>query len=211
VQPEDQRVVDDFVDLARKEGFDPLWTRAFLDSMEADLHRAAYDTLEDTLGYIYGSAEVIGLFMSRLMGLPAESFQAARLLGRAMQYINFIRDVAEDRTLGRRYLPLNGFDPRVVEPEWAQGHAAQFSDWLRSHLGLYRQWQEEALAGFPFIPYRYRIAVAAAADMYWWTAATIERNPLVVFEKKVKPRRFRIYSAILRNAMMGAVFTPRRA
>ncbi len=74
--------------------------------MEHDLSESSCETLEDVLTYIYGSAEVIGLFMARIMDLDEASFPYAAMLGRAMQYINFIRDIAEDNELGRRYLPL---------------------------------------------------------------------------------------------------------
>jgi len=106
--PEDRAVIDAFVKLGQEVGFDPAWTVAFLDAMEADLTKNRYDSLEECFTYMYGSAEVIGLFMSRCIDLPEVDLESARLLGRAMQYINFIRDVEEDRTLGRRYLPFEG-------------------------------------------------------------------------------------------------------
>ncbi|MGE4453849.1 MAG: phytoene/squalene synthase family protein [Sphaerochaeta sp.] len=98
-------VIDAFIELQRRKHFDPAWTEAFLDSMEHDLSESTCETLEDVLTYIYGSAEVIGLFMARIMDLEEASFPYAAMLGRAMQYINFIRDIAEDNGLGRRYLP----------------------------------------------------------------------------------------------------------
>jgi len=67
--PEDQAVIEAYAELGRRLGFDPAWTVAFLDAMEADLTRSRYDSLEACLSYMYGSAEVIGLFMSRCMEL----------------------------------------------------------------------------------------------------------------------------------------------
>jgi phytoene synthase len=94
------RVADDFVELSRRKRFDLAWTEAFLDAMNADLSWRAYDGVDEVLGSIYGSAEVFGLFMARIMNLPDESLPYARLLGRAMQYINFIRDIDEELHLG---------------------------------------------------------------------------------------------------------------
>ncbi|HVP17397.1 MAG TPA: squalene/phytoene synthase family protein, partial [Spirochaetia bacterium] len=101
-------VVDDFVRLMHEKQFEPAWVDAFLSSMEADFSIREYDTVEDVLRYIYGSAEVIGLFMARILDLPRDSHPYAQMLGRAMQYINFIRDIDEDARLGRRYLPFLG-------------------------------------------------------------------------------------------------------
>jgi len=42
-----------------------------------------------------------------------------------------------------------------------------------------------------------------AADMYFWTAKQIEKNPLVVFERKVKPRKTRIIMQFFLNILRG--------
>ncbi|MCX7788747.1 MAG: phytoene/squalene synthase family protein [Spirochaetes bacterium] len=203
--PSNDPIIDPFVALSRECGFDPSWTEAFLGAMEADLYKQTYETLEETLHYMYGSAEVVGLFMSRILELPEESYAPARILGRAMQYINFCRDIAEDYSLGRRYLPLEGFDARIVEESYARLHPEEFSLFLRTHLKRYRVWQQEAIAGYQFIPDRYLIPIRTAADMYFWTADQIERNPLIVFDRKVKPSRLRIFLRILRNVVLGWV------
>ena len=71
-----------------------------------DIKKKEYNSLEETLEYIYGSAEVIGFFMAKIIGLSDESLYYAGRLGRSMQYINFIRDIEEDNNLGRRYLVI---------------------------------------------------------------------------------------------------------
>jgi len=201
---EDRAVIEAFAELGRNIRFDPAWTVAFLDAMEADLSKNRYDSLEECLSYMYGSAEVIGLFMSRCMDLPEAAYEAAQLLGRAMQYINFIRDVAEDRNLGRRYLPLEGEIDNITDPQWAATHPERFSRWLMIHLNRYRQWQSGAVSGYRYIPYRYRLPIKTAADMYWWTAKTIEKDPLVVFQRKVKPSKARIILQFIANLFTGA-------
>ena len=203
--PAEDPVIDPFITLGKECSFDSSWTEAFLDSMEADLSRRTYDTLEETIQYMYGSAEVISLFMSRILGLPEEALEPARMMGRAMQYINFCRDFKEDAALGRRYLPLEGADPRIVEPEYTESHPEEFSRFLRGHLSRYRTWQKEALEGYRFIPYRYLIPIRTAADMYFWTADRIEEDPLVVFRRTVKPSRGRIYARIFRNSVCGCL------
>jgi phytoene synthase len=202
-RPAGDTIIDPFLKLSAGCGFDPAWTAAFLDSMEADLSKQNYDTIEETLAYVYGSAEVIGLFMARIMELPEEAYPAAAMLGRAMQYINFIRDIAEDTSLGRRYLPLNGASPRIVTADYARQNPGEFAAFVGGHLALYRVWQKQAVEGYARIPRRYRIPIKTAADMYWWTAGRIAARPLVVFEQKVKPSRGRVYVGIARNAVWG--------
>ena len=194
-------VVDDFVRLMHDRGFDPAWVEAFLAAMAADFVRAEYDRLEDTLGYIYGSAEVIGLFMSRILDLPEASLPYARLLGRAMQYINFIRDLDEDLRLGRRYLPLEGTGLNALDRGRAKSDPRSLEKFVRYHLALYRGWQAEAEKGFHMIPRRYRVPIKTASDMYKWTAQRIERTPEIVFNRQVKPRTSRIVLQGLANVL----------
>lgn len=209
--PAGDAIIDDFVTLARRLEFAPAWTEAFLASMEADLTKRFYRTEAETLEYVYGSAEVIGLFMARIMRLPEESFPAARMLGRAMQYINFIRDVAEDAGLGRRYLPLEREGQRLLDVaadwrptrEWAAANPEAWRGYLRGHLDRYETWQAAAEAGYRYIPWRPRLAVRTAGDMYNWTARRIAADPFVVFVRKVKPRRVRILLQALWNGLRG--------
>ena len=209
--PADDAIIDDFTALARRLEFDPAWTDAFLASMEADLTQRFYRTEAEMLEYVYGSAEVIGLYMAKIMRLPAEAQFAAQRLGRAMQVINFIRDAAEDAGLGRRYLPLERDGVRLLgvpddwlpSREWAQAHPAEWTAFLRGHLERYAAWQAEAEAGYRFIPRRPRMAVRTAGDMYNWTARKIAADPFVVFARQVKPKKARIVAQALWNGLRG--------
>ena len=80
---------------------------SFLRSMAMDLTVTSYATYDDLLGYMEGSAAVIGTMMLPILGSsdPAAAREPARQLGLAFQLTNFIRDVAEDLDRGRTYLP----------------------------------------------------------------------------------------------------------
>ncbi|MGE4454543.1 MAG: phytoene/squalene synthase family protein [Sphaerochaeta sp.] len=185
-------VIDAFIELQKRKHFDPAWTEAFLDSMEHDLSKSTFETIEDVLTYIYGSAEVIGLFMARIMDLDEASFPYAAMLGRAMQYINFIRDIAEDNGLGRRYLPLLDTPLEALSEKEAKKNPEAFSAFIRREIERYQGWQKEAAKGYSYIPRRYRIPIMTATDMYCWTASQIAKDPFIVFESQVKPPKFRI-------------------
>ncbi len=109
-----------------------------------DLSITHYETWPDLQKYCYHVAGVVGLMMCRIFRLrnPRAQEQAI-LMGQAMQLTNILRDIAEDRAMGRVYLPqedlrrfgltdadLTRADPRVR-------HLMQFQiDRARS---LYRQ------------------------------------------------------------------------
>ena len=105
---------------------DPDCFRRFLRSMAMDLTVTSYATWDDLLGYMDGSAAVIGEMMLPILEpLSPEALGPARDLGNAFQLTNFLRDVAEDLDRGRVYLPQEdlerfGADPRrrVVDEAW---------------------------------------------------------------------------------------------
>jgi phytoene synthase len=194
-KPSGDPVIDGFLDLSRRRGFEPPWADSFLESMAMDLEKRNYVTLAETLGYVYGSAEVIGLMMSAVMGLGRDAFPHARLLGRAMQYINFIRDIQEDSRLGRTYLPASHWRGHglagLTEAE-ARRSPDAFRAFIGEEISRYRGWQREAEEGYRFLPRRCLVPIRTAADMYAWTAEKILRDPLIVFTKKVKPSKARV-------------------
>lgn len=189
------RVIKNMVQLTRDYAFDVAWIQTFLTSMQSDLDGRTYQTLDDALEYMHGSAEVIGLMMAKIMGLPPAAYEAAMLQGRAMQYINFIRDIAEDNGLGRCYFPrehIERFGLPDLSEETARTNRAAFTKFIRFEIGRYRKWQAEAEEGYQYLPARYRVPVKTAADMYSWTAKQIEKDPLMVFVYKIKPSKRRV-------------------
>lgn len=200
--PANDEIIDPFIELSTKLKFDPSWTEAFLQSMSWDLSRSQYRTEHEMLEYIYGSAEVIGLYMCRILGLPEESYEAAAYQGRAMQLINFVRDVAEDNRLGRRYLPTEESSLPDLSEKTALADPDEFRRYMRWQINRYNAWQSKAEQGFKHIPYRYRIPVAAAAAMYNWTANKIYRDPFIVYRKKVKPGKIRIVASLISIAFI---------
>ena len=203
-RPDGDPVIDSFIELAARKRFRAAWVEAFLDAMEQDLTRTVYPTIDDTVAYMYGSAEVIGLMMAAVMDLPEEAYAPARMLGRAMQYINFIRDIAEDLELGRTYLPAAEFAAaglRSLDPEEARRDVPAFRRFVRAEIDRYLGWQRAADAGFHFIPRRPRVAIRTASDMYRWTAERIHEDPLIVHRRKVRPSAARILASMAVSAL----------
>jgi phytoene synthase len=195
-------VVDSFARLVKSKGFEHKWIDAFLDSMEMDLKNITYHSLQDTIEYIYGSAEVIGLMMAKIMNLPKKSYPHARILGRAMQYINFIRDIAEDIDLQRTYFPSSDFKKYGLEGlEYKEvlNKPDEFIAFIKHQIQRYCRWQNYAEKGFIYIPKRYLISVKTASEMYYWTASQINKNPFIVYEWKVKPLITQILTTTLKN------------
>jgi phytoene synthase len=173
--------------------------------MQMDVDKKQYEKLEDTIEYIYGSAEVIGLFMARIMQLPIKPYEYARMQGRAMQWINFLRDIDEDNHLGRSYFPKNTlkkFGLKDLNKETVHANPVNFKKFMNEQLNLYEQWQSQADKGFSYIPKRLRIPLQTATDMYNWTAKEIRKDPFIIYQKKIKPKKHRIIKTAAKNSVV---------
>lgn len=109
------QIINDFVLLAKQKNIAKEWVDAFLDAMESDTIKNTYLTYSEVQSYMYGSAETIWLMMLSLIGYNQTHKEsviiAARQLGEAMQYTNFLRDIQEDWINYKRiYLPLEELD-----------------------------------------------------------------------------------------------------
>lgn len=93
---------------------------AFMASMRMDLDVTGYRDIEHLRSYMYGSAAVIGLQVLPVLGsvVPrAEAVPHAAALGEAFQLTNFLRDVAEDLSRGRVYMPQDVLEAHGVDRE----------------------------------------------------------------------------------------------
>jgi phytoene synthase len=74
--------------------------------VEMDLHQNRYPTWEELSGYCQLVAGVVGRMCVRIFGFDGDdALERADSLGAALQLINILRDVREDASLGRVYLP----------------------------------------------------------------------------------------------------------
>jgi phytoene synthase len=200
----DDRVLRNIAYVVHRHDCDPAWIDSFMDSMQMDIDARSYETIDDTIEYIYGSAEVIGLLMAKILSLPSESYDYARMQGRAMQYINFIRDIAEDYELGRHYFPreeLITYGLKEISEKEARRKPSEFREFMVAQIRRHDEWQREASKGFRYIPRRYRIAIRTAVDMYSWTGRVISENPEIIFRQKVKPSKSRVLRAGLKRGV----------
>ena len=177
----------------------------FLTSMEMDLTVTEYNTYEDLLTYIHGSAAVIGLQMVPILGYSdARALVAAEKLGRAFQLANFIRDVAEDLDRGRVYLPLEDLarfgvtradlEKRVLTP--------QIIEALKFQIERVRSLQREADEGIKFLDPASRPCIEAASELYCGIVDEVEKIGFDIFNN-------RAHTSTLRKLKVAATAFPR--
>lgn len=197
-------VISPFVSMCKRVKIEKEIVDSFLDSMQMDLKKTDYNTLDETVSYMYGSAEVIGIMMAKIMHLSKDSYKYAKLLGRAMQYANFIRDIQIDNELNRQYLPKNiskKFGLADLSYNSYLKNPKGFKRFIHSQIKTFETWQKQAEEGFVYIPKRYRVPIKTASDMYIWTMQEIKKDPSIVYRTQKKPNTFGVVGNGIRNSV----------
>jgi len=171
---------------------------AFLHSMTMDLTVTEYHTYEDLYEYVYGSAAVIGLQMVPILGTVSkqsmsEANIAAEKLGTAFQLANFIRDVGEDLTRGRVYLPVTELQSHGVSREMLEERIVtpQIKNALREQIQRVRSLQAEAKAGINLLSAQSRACIEAASELYCGIVDEVEKIDYQIFSKRAKTSNWR--------------------
>ena len=180
---------------------------AFLHSMTMDLTVQEYETYEDLLEYVYGSAAVIGLEMVPILGpLHNDAYEAAKKLGIAFQLANFIRDVDEDLDRGRVYLPIKELAQFGVTREMLEERmlTPEIIEALKFQIARVRQLQAEAAPGIAMLEASSRPCIEAASTLYCGIVDEVEKIGYDIFNKRAKT------STARRIRVAGAAFIKRR-
>jgi phytoene synthase len=171
---------------------------AFLHSMTMDLTVTEYHTYEDLYEYVYGSAAVIGLQMVPVLGTiskqsMAEANIAAEKLGTAFQLANFIRDIGEDLTRGRVYLPVTELQSHGVTREMLEERIVtpQIKNALKEQVQRVRSLQAEAKVGINLLSAESRACIEAASELYCGIVDEVEKIDYQIFDKRAKTSNWR--------------------
>ena len=171
---------------------------AFLHSMTMDLTVTEYHTYEDLYEYVYGSAAVIGLQMVPILGTVSkqsmiEANIAAEKLGTAFQLANFIRDIGEDLTRGRVYLPVTELQSHGVTREMLEERIVtpQIKNALKEQIERVRSLQAESKAGINLLSVESRPCIEAASELYCGIVDEVEKIDYQIFDKRAKTSNWR--------------------
>ena len=142
----------------------------FLRAMIQDLTQTRYQNYDDLKNYMWGSASVVGLIMSHVIGFhDARALEYAPQLGYAMQLTNFLRDIDEDyQQRGRIYFPLDELARfNLNENDIANRRfSPNFADFMQFQAARAHDLYEDAAIGIPMLNRRGRAGVATASTLY---------------------------------------------
>jgi phytoene synthase len=166
----------------------------FLDAMTKDISTTRYQTYTDLEEYMYGSAAVVGIIMSYVIGYKNKAtLVKAKALGEAMQLTNFLRDIREDYDdRARIYIPQEDMlrfgvtDRDIREHVMTPGLIALLGFEIERARALYL----EAEPGIDELAPEGRFAVRLASRLYAAILTKIEQANYDVFQGRAKTSLF---------------------
>ncbi|MGW0434483.1 presqualene diphosphate synthase HpnD [Micromonospora sp. NPDC003197] len=166
-----------------------------LDGCVADVQGTRYDSFDELTGYcrcVAGSIGrlSLGVFEMRPSASRTEASELADTLGIALQLTNILRDVLEDRTQNRVYLPGEDLDRFGCRLELtADGGLGDEPDrlieLLRFQAHRAERYYRTGLRLLPMLDRRSAACVAAMAGIYHRLLARIIADPLAVTRRRV--------------------------
>lgn len=158
-----------------------------LDGVEMDLVGASYATFDDLRLYCYRVAGTVGLLMAPVLGYEhQDALPYAVDLGIAMQLTNILRDIGEDASHGRIYLPGDEMlAAGYSADELLQGVITPaFVELMRFQIARADAYYARGLYGVRLLHPDARFAIALSGALYQGILHRIRRNRFDVFSRR---------------------------
>ena len=184
-----------FSELVKRHQIPQEYYPSFLDAMQFDIAPRPFETLDELIdGYIYGSAIVVGYFLTYVYGAssPAafdDAMLSAKNLGIGLQLTNFLRDIQDDARRGRVYLPTDILEAHGItafNPSDA-GQQEQLRPVIKEMTQLAEDYYEQAFQTLDAFHPDSRIAIKACIDVYRMLNTRIADSDLGIHHRERVP------------------------
>ncbi|KAI0529185.1 hypothetical protein KFK09_001732 [Dendrobium nobile] len=164
-----------------------------IEGMRMDLKKSRYKNFDELYLYCYYVAGTVGLMSVPVMGIAPEShattesvYNAALALGIANQLTNILRDVGEDATRGRVYLPQDELaDAGLSDEDIFNGKVTdRWRNFMKNQIRRARMFFMEAEKGVSELSQASRWPVSASLLLYRQILDEIEANDYNNFTKR---------------------------
>ncbi|HTP46007.1 MAG TPA: presqualene diphosphate synthase HpnD [Casimicrobiaceae bacterium] len=162
--------------------------QSIIDGMEMDLRQTRYLDFATLERYCHHVAGVVGLLSAEIFGYgDPRTRDYARDLGIAFQLTNIIRDVGEDASRGRVYLPQDELASFGVTDAdlFRRRTTPGFEALMKHQVARARSWYVRALAALPRADRRAQRPGLIMAAIYRRLLDEIERDGSRVLDRRV--------------------------
>lgn len=182
------------IDTVRRYGIPEQYFQEVLVGVARDMEPVAIATFAELEDYCYHVAGAVGLCCLSIWGMRhADAIPRGIDCGLAFQLTNILRDIREDRDLGRIYLPaedLARFDLTVADLG-APSTLTRYREFMRFQVARAQDYYQRSEALFDLIEPVGRPILHAMRDIYHGLLKEIERRQYDVFSSRVSLPRWK--------------------
>ncbi len=161
---------------------------AVIDGVEMDLHPFDVGTFADLERYCYRVAGAVGLCCIHVWGFRDERARSLAIdCGLALQLTNILRDLGEDASLGRIYLPKEDLERFSYSPDDLRQQVLddRFRSLMRFEVDRAHSYYARAERLFGYLDPCGKPILRAMLDIYGGLLKEIERRDFDVFSERV--------------------------
>ena len=176
-----------WADTIARYGIPTVYAHQLIDGVARDLTVRRYSTFDELAEYSYGVASTVGLMSAYIVGFAGpQAVPYAVKLGVALQLTNILRDVHEDWSNDRLYLPQDELERfGLSEDDIAAGKVTdRWRAFIAFQIERNHRLYEEALPGIAMLHADGRFAIRAAAELYRGILDDIRAHDGDVFRRR---------------------------
>lgn len=181
-------IVRSFIFVAKRYGIPIEYPLDLLKGVAMDIQQARYITFDELTFFCYRVASVVGLMMTHILGYKDKrAFEYAKLLGIAMQLTNILRDIKEDKEMGRIYLPQADLSVFGVSNQdiLNEKMTPQLRALMKFQIKRADRYYFEAIPGISLLKTESQYAIHSAAKIYRGILRQIEARNYNPFTGRV--------------------------
>ena len=162
-------ILKSYIFAARKFSIPEQYAQELLKGVEMDARFSGYENFDELYLFAYRVAGVVGRMMTYILGYQDETaFPYAEKLGVAMQLTNILRDIQEDKNLGRIYIPKDELKRFAVEKQdiLTERMTPQLRSLMQFQVNRAYDYYREAEPGIALLHKASRFSIYTASRVY---------------------------------------------
>jgi 15-cis-phytoene synthase len=178
-------------------GVAPKHLHDVIDGVATDLEPVSYETFDQLYPYCYQVASAVGLACLPIWGCTDERAAVpGEAAGIAFQLTNILRDLGEDATNGRVYLPQDELQRFGISPPVWQANPAAFREFMTFQVQRIKQFYEQSEPLPQYLAPGGRAIFQVMSRTYRGLLSEIEQRKYDVFSHRVRVPHWRKLSIV---------------
>ena len=181
-------ILKSFIIIAKRYKIPVEYPLELIKGVQMDIQKSRYENFDELYLFCYRVAGVVGLMMTHVLGYKSKkAFKYAEKLGVAMQLTNILRDIQEDKNMGRIYLPQEEMRAFGISEDdiFNENMSVKMHKFMKFQVKRAHQYYEDANKGIPLLERKSQFAIYSSSKIYSGILRKIETRNLNPFQGRV--------------------------